>query len=102
MASLQIDEVHICSAGMFEPGFLISSAECVKKIIKSMEANHNVSALLGNSELNQGVSYDILNMLVHPSYLKRRYRSHNYDVGVFMVSRLIIYNSAIELENWHK
>ena len=98
MASLQVNEMHICGAGMFQPGFLISSAQCLDEMMKRLKFNlRRGSAVIGHPYLTKGERCDILGLKVHPNFNTSKIleKIRNYDVGVVMVSILTIFNFFI-------
>ena len=90
MASLQLDGKHICSASMFEIGFLLSSANCVR-YIRGQRHILKDTAVIGSSCLLEGVRYDIIDLIVHPqfNFSSAPPKHGNFDVGVVMVSQLV-------------
>ena len=88
MASLQIYEMHICSAGMFQPGFLISSGQCVVELQKHLkDKTKRGSVVLGYNKMEEGMRFEILSLMVHPKYnvKKKTQKIWNFDVGIVMV-----------------
>ena len=85
MASLQKNDMHICSSGIFRKGFLISTAHCAGLIEYAINTNESVSAVLGHDNLDKGMRYDILGVKLHQKYLNG-VKFYNYDIGVVMVS----------------
>ena len=100
MGSLQVNEVHICSAGMFKLGFLISSAQCVNLIKYRIEQQlEHGSAVLGHNCLEMGLRFDILDLILHSKYnvSKKTKLIWNFDIGIVMVGQLTIFNFSLKL-----
>ena len=87
MASLQVNQEHICGAGMFKLGFFISTGTCVSKIEKEKQ---NSQVAVGEGLLSKAQRLKILNLDFHPFYNTANKELHplDYDIGVVMVSRL--------------
>ena len=101
-ASLQVNEVHICCAGMFKPGFLISSGQCVAEIKNELKnISRRGSAVLGDKYLEKGKRCDILGLKLHP-YFDTLKQISNFDVGVVMVRILTIFNFLINVFIIHR
>ena len=90
--------MHICCAGMFKPGFLISSGQCLAEIMRKLRnTSREASAVLGNKYLENGKRCDILRLMLHPYFdiLQKKESNWNFDVGVVMVRILTIFNFLI-------
>ena len=81
MASLQLDSKHICSSGMFQTGYLLTTLDCALLIEKGILIKMNKgTAVLGSSKLTTGQRVDIERI---------RYTSQgkifSYHVGIIKV-----------------
>ena len=55
VASLQLNGQHICSSGLFQEGFLLTTGACALYLIHGMTLNNETgTAVLGNSNLKKG------------------------------------------------
>ena len=81
MASLQINRTHICGAGMFQLGYLISTDACVKKIRKGRYA---ADVVMGHNDLDKGERLEILDLRINRMYF-----------GILRVGKLCIFNSFV-------
>ena len=91
MASLQLNQTHVCGAGMFKIGFLISTAKCINEIDAKIKEGQESSAVLGNRYLTEGTRHLIVNYATHPYYKVYDFYKRNYDAGVVMVGWLNIF-----------
>ena len=66
MASLQINRTHICGAGMFQLGLLISTAKCVADIKQELNM---ADAVMGNVDLKEGERLGILDCYFYESLI---------------------------------
>ena len=99
MASLQLDDEHICSAGLFKKGFLITLGQCGWFIENGVKTkNQKGTAVLGNENLEDGQKVNILKIAYHPRF--RMYNSARlnnvYDFAVIMVGRFKSLGSMIK------
>ena len=78
MASLQINHIHMCSAGMFQLGFLITAAPCVSEIQKEQAA---ADVVMGSYDLDKGERLRILDLAIYRRFF-----------GILKVSKLSIFN----------
>ena len=100
MASLQLNDVHICGAGMFRMGFLISSGECINDVQKGVNDKlQQAYAVLGHHSFENGVKHVILDSILHPNFKvdKPLRLIWNYDVGVVMVGLLTTFSFLIKV-----
>ena len=82
MASLQLNGIHICSSGLFQEGFLLTTGTCAYNILNSMtKKGQTGTALLGDSDLKKGQRVLILEI----SYTSKK-KLGIYDLGLVMVS----------------
>ena len=91
MASLQIDEVHICTAGMYLPGFLISSGQCLSEIENDLRnESKRAFAVIGYNYLQTEVRLEILYITVHSAFKPHVSveKNLNYNFGIVMVGQL--------------
>ena len=94
MASLQLNNTHICSSGMFQKNFLITIALCAWHIAYAMDnKNQKATAVLGNINLKNGQRVNILKIAYQSSckIFGSTRPSSDYDVGVVMVCRSIVH-----------
>ena len=85
MASLQVDNYHICSSGLFKKGFLLTTAECSEYIASCVnQEKRKGTAVLGGLNLKDGQRVNLL----HFAYTAndKSYKYHG-DVGIVMVGR---------------
>ena len=66
MTSLQINRTHVCGAGMFQLGFLVSTARCVIHIRQELSIS---DAVIGNVDLNEGERLGILDCDFHEALI---------------------------------
>ena len=90
MASLQINRTHFCCAGMFKPGFLISTGTCVEGIERELP---NADVVIGHYDLDKGHRQVILGLEKHQYYNStcRNRKPVNSDIGVIMVFRAKVF-----------
>ena len=82
IASLQLNGKHICSSGLFQEGFLLTTGKCALNILNSMiKKRQTGTALLGGSDLKTGQRVVILDI----SYTSAR-EMDDYNLGLVMVS----------------
>ena len=91
MVSLQVNDIHICSAGWFDAHFIITTGRCVYYIkTRMVKHSENGTAVLGSSRLKQGKRLNILFLLYHPKFRPTQPEdSTDYDIGLIMVSEFI-------------
>ena len=83
IASLQLNEVHICTSGFFQRGFLLTTKSCGIHMLDGMTKKHKTgTAVIGNFNLKQGQRTIILEIL-YPSI---KYKQES--VAVVMVGPL--------------
>ena len=88
MASLQLNDVHICSSGLFKIGFLITSADCTEYIGKYIVRNlQRATAVLGDTNLKNGQRVNILKIAYYSSI-----KLYDFEVGIVMVSCLKLFH----------
>ena len=78
IASLQINNSHMCCACMFQLGFLITAARCAIKIQKEQEEAY---AVMGHFELNKGERLQIQGLNTYKSY-----------IGIIKVGKMSMFN----------
>ena len=82
MASLQVNNFHICSSGLFRKGFLLTTGQC-SRYIENYITFDKATAVIGDLNLNKGQRVDLL---------KTKYCSkcdyNDDDIGVISVSKL--------------
>ena len=99
MASLQLDGKHICSSGIIQEGFLLTTGECAWHIKDGMDFEKKKgTAVLGSSNLEEGQKIDIIKIAVNVRFLSGAPFTINkpYDFGIIMVCQYKIFDSMIE------
>ena len=90
MVSLQLNSSHVCSSGMFQRGFLLTTSMCAWYIGNSIEEKYQkATAVVGNLNLQNGQRVNILK-LAYLSYNTSTISTcptKDDDVGVVMVRR---------------
>ena len=81
VASLQISNTHMCCAGMFQLGFLITEAECAIKIREEQEEAY---AVMGHLEFNKGQRFQIQDLNIYKSY-----------IGILKVGKISMFNPLV-------
>ena len=81
IASLQINNTHMCCACMFQLGFLITASECATKIQKEQEEAY---AVMGHFELNKGERLQIQGVNTYKSY-----------IGILKVGKMIMFTPFV-------
>ena len=82
MASLQLNGSHICSSGIFQAGFLLTTCECACNIGIGIELEkRRATAVFANPNLKDGRRIDILKIAYYTT-------CENFDseTGVIMVN----------------
>ena len=93
MASLQLIKIHICSAGLFQNGFLLTTAMCAHYIGKHIEQrNQRATVVLGDLSLKNGQRIDIWKIAYYKTF-----ENHDYEFGVIMVGQIEILNFLNQL-----
>ena len=100
IASLQLNDSHICGSSMIQKGFLLTSSQCAWCIGHGIEREmRRATAVIGNTKLKNGQRVNILKI----AYFINGHSNHtiwsknDQDVGLVMVSRLELFNSIILL-----
>ena len=90
MASLQLNGLHICSSGMFQNGFLLTTNICAWYIGEGIEEDlQRGTAVLGNSDLKIGQKINIFKIAyVTEFYTSSRRPRNDHDVGLIMVGKI--------------
>ena len=81
IASLQINNSHICCGGMFQLGFLVTAAECAIEIQKEQQEAY---AVIGYFELTKGDRLHIQGLTTYKSY-----------IGILKVGKISMFNSFL-------
>ena len=87
MASLQVNNFHICNSGLIKQSFLITTAECSFYIANCVyKEKKKGTAVLGNRNLKKGQRVDLLRF----AYTRNCPDHIGYeDVGIVMVGQII-------------
>ena len=95
MASLQLNKEHICSSGIFQVGFLLTTGDCAWYIGKGIQKyRKRATAVLTGLNLKSGQRVDIFKVAYYPNF-----EDYESEFGIVMVSRLKIFNVAIEVSD---
>ena len=88
VASLQVNCIHICSAGWFATQFFITTGRCSYYIKDRMENYlENATVVVGSNCMSEGQSFNILFLLHHPKFIHTMPKnSTDFDIGIIMVS----------------
>ena len=87
MASLQLDDKHICSSSMFKKGFLLTARICAWYIGKCIEQKHQKgTAVFGDLNSKNRQIILISKIAYHEQALESIF--DDYGIGVIMVGRL--------------
>ena len=78
IASLQINYIHVCCAGMFQLGFLITEVECAIEIREEQKAAY---AVMGHFELKKGERLQIQDLNIYKRY-----------IGILKVGKISMFN----------
>ena len=100
MASLQLNEKHICSSGIFQTGFLLTTGHCAFNMGQGIETSQKKgTAVLADLNLKNGQRIDIFKVAYFSSY-----ELYDFEIGVIMVDRFNIANfvlKAIRNRYWY-
>ena len=93
MASLQLENVHICSSALIKEGFVVTTGECALFIETGKhQRGQKAIAVLGDSNLSKGQRVEIEKIAFHPRF-KSCFpaRLNNYwDLAVIKVGDWIV------------
>ena len=88
MASLQLSGNHVCSSGIFQKGFLLTTSECAWHIgYGIVERFQKATAVLGGLDLKTGQRIDIYKVAYFLDY-----HHFDYRIGIIMVCKTIRLN----------
>ena len=93
MASLQLDNQHICSSGLFKKGFLLTTAACAWQIKSRMKRKgQTATAVLGDINLNKGKRTSILDAAFDSLFeiTEQSCLNNLWDYGVVMVRSILL------------
>ena len=84
IASLQLNDDHICSSVLFQEGFLLTTGPCAISMFNGIiKQNKTGNALFRNSNSRTWQKSEILRV----AYLSEE-KAEDYNIGVVMVSSL--------------
>ena len=90
VASLQLNGDHICSSGLFQKDFLLTTGNCAIVLLNGMtKKNKTGTAVIGDSSLKKGQRVIILNVA---------YSKNDAFIGVVMVSSLEGFSFVIKIK----
>ena len=91
VASLQLNDSHICSSGLFKERFLLTTGECAWYMGVGMKDNKEKgTAVFGDLDSKDGQRINIFKVAYHDEIKITNTMSmkYNYEIGVVMVSSL--------------
>ena len=99
IASLQLNNIHICSSGLFAVDYLLTTGKCAWHIENGMQKKFQKgTAVVGNTDLRRGQRINIFKVGYHHRFqIYNLLRLNNiYDVGVIRVSQLKSFSFVIK------
>ena len=99
VVSLQLDGKHICSSGLFQEGYLLTTGQCAVHIDRSMEKKMRLgTAVLGDANLKEGKVINIIKIAYLPRFYTfyPMYTDTVCDIGIVKVSYLRGYKFVIK------
>ena len=89
VASLQLNDSHICSSGLFKERFLLTTGDCALHIARGIkDRNEKGTAVFGALDLKDGQRVNIFKVayLDGIQFANTRLMNNIYEIGVVMVS----------------